>query len=84
MLSCIPVQSVRPFLKQNKSFFNKNVPFVSCSKGIVLETGQLISEVVKEELGSDVNYAVLSGPSFAEEMMKKCIKKKCLKLKSLH
>lgn len=45
---------------------------MSCSKGIVLESGQLISEVVKEVLGKDANYAVLSGPTFAAEIMKKC------------
>lgn len=45
---------------------------MSCSKGIVLDSGQLISEVVKEVLGKDANYAVLSGPTFAAEIMKKC------------
>lgn len=58
-------------MREHKPLFGKT-PIVSCSKGIIVETGQLISQVVKEEL-PDSNYAVLSGPSFAEEMMKQCI-----------
>jgi glycerol-3-phosphate dehydrogenase (NAD(P)+) len=42
---------------------------VSVAKGIEIETGKRISEVVKEVVGGDQSFVCLSGPSFAKEVV---------------
>jgi glycerol-3-phosphate dehydrogenase (NAD(P)+) len=42
---------------------------VSVSKGIEIETGKRISEIVKEVVGSTNPFVSLSGPSFAKEVV---------------
>lgn len=44
-----------------------NVPAVICAKGVEVETGRLLSEVVAEERGPSA-IAALSGPTFADEV----------------
>lgn len=56
-------------MKENKEHFNPKVPLVSCSKGIIVENGMLISELIEKEM--KLKYAALSGPSFAEEIIQK-------------
>ncbi|HMM78064.1 MAG TPA: NAD(P)H-dependent glycerol-3-phosphate dehydrogenase [Gammaproteobacteria bacterium] len=41
---------------------------VCAAKGLERATGRLVHEVVREELGADVDVAVLSGPNFAREV----------------
>jgi glycerol-3-phosphate dehydrogenase (NAD(P)+) len=60
----VPSQAVRSVLKRIK--YN-NQTIVNLSKGIEIETGFLISDIVKEILNTE-NYCVLSGPSHAEEV----------------
>ena len=66
----IPSQYVRPILIEyiqaikKINLKNKKLGFVICSKGVELQTGYLLSEVIND-LVSDANIAVLSGPSFA-------------------
>lgn len=60
----VPSQAVRSVLKRIKY---ENQTIVNLSKGIEIETGYLISDVVKEVLNTE-NYCVLSGPSHAEEV----------------
>ena len=38
--------------------------------GMVLEKKQFVSEIVKNLFGDMINFCVLSGPSFAEEIIK--------------
>lgn len=60
----VPSQAVRSVLE--KITYNNQI-IVNLSKGIEIDSGYLISEVVKEVLKTD-NYCVLSGPSHAEEV----------------
>jgi glycerol-3-phosphate dehydrogenase (NAD(P)+) len=60
----VPAQAVREVVKKIK---NKKAIIVNLSKGIEIETGKLINQIVSEELG-DVKYCCLSGPSHAEEV----------------
>jgi len=41
---------------------------VCAAKGLERDTGRLVHEVVREELGATVDVAVLSGPNFAREV----------------
>ncbi|MBQ6840745.1 MAG: NAD(P)H-dependent glycerol-3-phosphate dehydrogenase [Bacilli bacterium] len=51
-----------------KEFYNKNVPICIASKGIEDNTCKLLSNVVKETLKTK-NIAVISGPTFAIDMV---------------
>ena len=65
---CLPSQSIRQILSLLKL---KNRSFVNASKGIELDSGKLISNVIKEcTLATDDTIACLSGPSHAEELSK--------------
>ena len=66
---CIPSQSIRSTL----SGLNlKNKFFINASKGIELNTGKLISTIIEETTFATNNtIACISGPSHAEELIKK-------------
>ena len=55
------VQSIKPFLKDT-------TPIIWASKGLDPDTGDLLGNVLVEELGDNQPHAMLSGPSFAKEM----------------
>ncbi len=59
------------FRKTVKDFpkIDPKVPFILCSKGVEIESGKLLSNVLKE-IQPDRPFAVLSGPSFAVETAK--------------
>lgn len=67
IVSAIPTQSVRNCLSSMSKYIKKDQIIVNVSKGI--EVGSLcrISQIVKEIL-PDNEFAVLSGPSHAEEL----------------
>jgi glycerol-3-phosphate dehydrogenase (NAD(P)+) len=67
----IPSQSQRDFLKTAQAFFAPHVPIVTIAKGIENETLCTMTEVLEQCLPEEFspNIAVLSGPSFAREMM---------------
>lgn len=60
----IPSQAMRKVIKKIK---NKDAIFVNLAKGLEIETGKLMNEIIKDELG-EVKYCTLSGPSHAEEV----------------
>lgn len=63
LIIAVPVQFVRSVLEK----IDYDVSIVlNLSKGIEISTGKRVSEIVHETLGC--NYAVLSGPSHAEEV----------------
>eukprot|EP01016_Furgasonia_blochmanni_P014624 TRINITY_DN1771_c0_g1_i1.p1 TRINITY_DN1771_c0_g1~~TRINITY_DN1771_c0_g1_i1.p1 ORF type:complete len:373 (+),score=48.07 TRINITY_DN1771_c0_g1_i1:950-2068(+) len=82
ILSCLPVQITPQFVRDNMSILPTNVPFVCCSKGMVISERKFISEIVNEISGGKLRYAMLSGPSFAEEMIKSHIT--CVVVASIH
>ena len=68
----IPSQSVRKLLIENNSIFsNKNI-IVTVSKGIEVDSLMTMSEVINDIYGKGYKRTVvLSGPSHAEEVVKK-------------
>ncbi len=62
----VPTQAVRGVLKKFPEGFDR--PIINTSKGLEIETFKTISEIVKEELPF-AEYFVLSGPSFAKEVV---------------
>lgn len=60
-------QSLRSLLFELLSYEIANIPIVLCMKGIEIDTGLRLTEVVKEILGSDTRVAVWLGPGHVEE-----------------
>lgn len=67
LLLVTPAQYIRSTLDSLRSATSEGKPLVICSKGIELDTGLLLSQVVKEEL-PEASCAVMTGPSFAREI----------------
>lgn len=66
ILHVTPSKFVRNILKQYKQYI-KNQPIVMCAKGFERETLSTLDKIIEEELPNKP-YAVLSGPSHAEEV----------------
>lgn len=62
----VPSFAVRTTAKNAAPFIDENTVIVSVTKGIELETGMRMSEIVAQETGHAV--VALSGPSHAEEV----------------
>ena len=67
LLIVTPAQHVRTTLKNLKPHLSEKQPVIICAKGIELESGKLLSQVAEEET-PDATIAILSGPTFAEEV----------------
>ena len=67
ILLAVPTHGVRGTLMNFKKYINKAQVIVNVAKGIENDTLMRISEIVKEILPEN-KYAVLSGPSHAEEV----------------
>lgn len=65
-LVATPAQHIRKTL-EDKKFQLEGKPFVICAKGIEVETGHLMSEVVDEVI-PEAKVGFLSGPTFASEI----------------
>ena len=65
-----PSHATRGLLESLRGGFEPGAVLVSATKGVEVETGRRISEVVAEVLGSDAasRFVCLSGPSFAQEV----------------
>lgn len=72
IIHAIPVQKSLQFLKENASKIPNNIPYVISSKGILLEEKKFFSEVWAEIFPAErkIHHCVLSGPSFAIEIIK--------------
>lgn len=70
VLLAIPCQQLRSWLQTHRQDFCRNPVFIDASKG--LEVGTLASpgRMVAETIGEEARYAVLSGPSFADEVLR--------------
>ena len=73
VILAIPTQYLRAFLVRNRSTLPVGVPIVACAKGIELETLQFPYDILMDELPGKYtkHLAVLSGPSFAKEVIAK-------------
>ena len=67
-LLCIPAQETNYFFKKNCKFITK-IPIIVCCKGIDNSTKSLQSEILKKYCPENL-CLILSGPSFAKEMLK--------------
>lgn len=66
LLAC-PAQNMRGFLEKIKNDLSLDAYLVICAKGIEIDSGKLMSEVVSEVLPHHCN-AILSGPTFARDV----------------
>ena len=73
LIFSVPSQHLRSTLKMIPKEDLEYEIIVNCAKGIDLETGQFMSEIIEEELGPQSHgiIAELSGPSIANELSKK-------------
>ena len=67
-----PSHATRSVLAAMAPFVVEDMIFVSATKGIEIETGKRISQIVGEVLGETISsrFVCLSGPSFAKEVVK--------------
>ncbi|MGI6778362.1 MAG: NAD(P)H-dependent glycerol-3-phosphate dehydrogenase [Acetivibrionales bacterium] len=63
----LPSQTIRENCRNFSRYVNNNSVIVCCSKGIEEDTCMFLSDVIKQEAG-EVEVAVLTGPSHAEEI----------------
>jgi len=69
IVHAVPVQSSRGFLSGVKDLIPLDVPICCVSKGLEVGTGEMMSELIPSALERQQPLAVLSGPTFAIEMM---------------
>ncbi|MNJ40180.1 Glycerol-3-phosphate dehydrogenase [NAD(P)+] [compost metagenome] len=68
-----PSSAVRDVARSLKPYWNEEMTVIHAVKGFETETLKRISTVISEELECDENeIVVLSGPSHAEEVVKRC------------
>lgn len=67
VLLVVPAQAIRQNSKLISKYIDNNKIIVNCAKGLEIETGLRLSQVIKQEI-SNANVAILSGPSHAEEV----------------
>ncbi len=68
ILVAVPSAGFRDVLSLLKPLIHPDTNVSWATKGLDLNTGQLLHEVAKEILGTKRQYAVLSGPSFSREV----------------
>jgi len=69
VLLAAPSHAARDLLTQMSPALEEPAIIVSVSKGIEIETGKRVSEIVKEVVGRAHLFVCLSGPSFAKEVV---------------
>jgi glycerol-3-phosphate dehydrogenase (NAD(P)+) len=69
VLSVVPTQYARSVFAEATSYLSSDAVIISASKGIEQGTLLTVSDILREVTGKNV--AVLSGPSFAKEVIKK-------------
>lgn len=68
ILIAVPSAGFRDTLILLKDFISPTARILSATKGMDIETGQLLHEIARDILGDSTPLAVLSGPSFAREV----------------
>ncbi|HET7113506.1 MAG TPA: NAD(P)H-dependent glycerol-3-phosphate dehydrogenase, partial [Pyrinomonadaceae bacterium] len=69
VLLAAPSHAARALLTEMSPALEDSAIIVSVSKGIEIESGKRISEIVKEVVGGSHAFVCLSGPSFAKEVV---------------
>lgn len=70
ILSVSPSFAVRDVIEKAKGYIRENAIILSATKGIEENTLKRMSEVIEDVAGKDKKVAVLSGPSFAKEVIR--------------
>lgn len=73
ILLAVPTKFMRDSLKEINKLAHRKLYFINVSKGIEPSTLKRVSEVVQDEIDSELlgAYAVLTGPSHAEEVIER-------------
>ncbi|KYO66706.1 NAD(P)H-dependent glycerol-3-phosphate dehydrogenase [Thermovenabulum gondwanense] len=66
-----PSQALRSILREAKKYIKNDTIILNASKGIENESLMRMSEVIKEEIPQNSQIAVISGPSHAEEVIRR-------------
>jgi glycerol-3-phosphate dehydrogenase (NAD(P)+) len=69
ILIVVPSHAFASIIKQIKPYIDNNHRIAWATKGIDPVTGDFFSDLVQKELGKERSCAVLSGPSFANEVV---------------
>ncbi|MGK0273456.1 MAG: glycerol-3-phosphate dehydrogenase (NAD(P)+) [Cocleimonas sp.] len=69
-LIVVPSHGFRDLLQKIKPYIHKNHSIVWATKGLEVGSGKLLHEVLIEELGDEIPYGLVSGPTFATEVAK--------------
>jgi glycerol-3-phosphate dehydrogenase (NAD(P)+) len=67
LLMVTPAQHVRSICQQLRPHLKHDQPVVLCAKGLEQASGQMMSDIIEDEL-PNATLAVLSGPSFAADV----------------
>jgi glycerol-3-phosphate dehydrogenase (NAD(P)+) len=71
IVSAVPSHGTREILKRAVPLVKDGSVIVSATKGLEQDSLFRVSEIIGQELGSRVDIAVLSGPSFAAELARR-------------
>ena len=69
LILALPAQIIPQWLHDNLNRIKPDLLICNTAKGLFLKDKILLSEAIQRALGRDQPYAVLSGPSFAAEIM---------------
>jgi glycerol-3-phosphate dehydrogenase (NAD(P)+) len=71
VLMAVPSHGFRQVLRDLKPHWPPGAVLVSATKGMEIDSLLTMEGVAREEMGAEIPYAVLSGPSFAREVAQK-------------
>jgi len=69
ILHCLPAQTTPEFIQDNLAFISPDAVFCWTSKGLYLKKQCLLSEAIQESFGRPQPLSILSGPSFAKQIL---------------
>ncbi len=69
VLVVVPSHAFRENLQAIKPFLNNKQRLIWATKGLEPGSGRILQEVAREVLGDNLPFAVVSGPTFAKEMV---------------
>lgn len=70
ILLVVPSKAFVEVLRLLKPHLRSHQRIIWATKGLEPQRGRFLHEVIEEELGPDLKYAILAGPSFASEVAK--------------
>jgi glycerol-3-phosphate dehydrogenase (NAD(P)+) len=71
VLMVVPSHGFRQVLRDLKAHWPPGAALVSATKGMEIDSLLTMEGVAREEIGAEIPYAVLAGPSFAREVTQK-------------